>query len=149
MGYLNKATKEIVINFAGFAEYMDLLMEADTKAVEPHRKKMKTAATYLRNITRDITKDLAPDQHRFLKNQSDNSRIILVPKEDVRLKKVYTVIPTAVLSRLVNSAWGECLFCPKQGKEARECRLRADLLECGAMARDNGKGECPFKSGVV
>lgn len=149
MTYLNKATKEIIINLVGFSEYMLLLIEKDTQVVVPYHKKLKTAATYLRNITGDMTKDLEPRQVRFLKNQNDHSRIALVPDSDLVLKHKKTVVPLEILSRLVNSAWGECLFCPKKGKEARECQLRADLFECGAIVQDNGKGECPFKSGML
>ena len=149
MQYLNKATKEIIVNLVGFSEYMLLLMEKDTQVVAPYHKKLKTASTYLRNITFDMIKDLEPRQVRFLKNQNDHSRIALVPDSDLVLKNKKTVVPLTVLSRLVNSAWGECLFCQKKGREARECQLRADLLECGAIVHDNGKGECPFKSGML
>ena len=147
--YLNKATKEIIINLVGFSEYMIYLMEKDVKIVAPYHKKLKTAATYLHNITADMVKDLDMNQVRYLKNQNDHSRIALVPDSDKVLKHKQTVVPLETLSRLVNSAWGECLFCQKKGKDARECQLRADLLECGAMVHDNGKGECPFRSGML
>lgn len=149
MQYLNKASKEIIINLVGFSEYMTLLIEKNAKAVAPYHKKLKTAATYLHNITADMIKDLEPNQVRYLKNQNDNSRIALVADSDRVLRNKQSVVPLKTLSRLVNSAWGECLFCPKKGKEARECQLRADLFECGAIAHDNGKGECPFKSGML
>ena len=80
--YLNKATKEIIINLVGFSEYMIYLMEKDVKIVAPYHKKLKTAATYLHNITADMVKDLDMNQVRYLKNQKEHSRSALVPDSD-------------------------------------------------------------------
>lgn len=149
MAYLNKALKEMVINLSGLQAYLNLMMEDHPGYTKPHIKKIKTMVTYLEHIIHDFLKDLDVHQIKYLANQCNNCNLILVPNNDPKMKKLYTVVETQVLQELVNTAFSECFLCDKCGKEARECKLRKNLLEVGAMAHENGKGQCPFKHGQL
>ena len=147
MAYLNKALKEMVITLTGLKVYVELILKDHPKYTTPYAKKLKTIHTYLDNMVCDFLKPLDPSQVKYLANQCTHSRVTLLPDTDDRTKKLYTVVETSVLAELVNTAFSECFLCEKCGKEARECKLKKNLLEVGAVARDNPKGECPFRRG--
>lgn len=149
MYYLNKEAKQAVLNMAGFAAWIDESLKKNGKMMGPYAKKMRTAATYLRNTAHELVKDLNREQLRFLKNQSENCVMVLVTKDDMRAKKAYTVVETKTLSELANTAFGECFMCGKKPQEARDCPLKRTLLEIGAVASNDIKGVCPFKHGML
>ena len=146
--YLNKRQKEVYINFDVFADYLQLLLEENSECIRPYRTRIKTMVSYIKTITNGLEEHLDESHRRFLHNQTHNCRLIVVPREDMRLKKTLTVIETKVLQEFASSAFNQCFLCEKEKQDARDCQLRRTLLEVGAVVKDNGKGVCPFKQGL-
>ena len=147
MAYLNKALKDMIITLTGLKVYVEDILEKHPGYTGPYAQKLKTIRTYIDHMVADFLKPLDVSQVKFLANQCSHSHVTLVANTDPKLNKAYTVVETQVLAELVNTAFSECFLCEKCGKEARECKLKKNLLEVGATARDNPKTECPFRRG--
>lgn len=150
MEYLNNKRKSALCLICGFRGQLEAILEEnkDDKKMKPFFPRIKTMITYCNTFRDALLVGLPQEQVNMIARQFDNTRLAIMPQELYKRQKDVSVVDSAVLNRLVNSAFGECFLCEKNGKEARNCQLRSDLLSAGAMVVDNGKGVCPFKRGL-
>lgn len=150
MEYLNNKRKSALCLICGFRGQLEAILEEnkDDKEMKPYFSRIKTMITYCNTFRDGLLEGMCQEHVDLIARQFNNTRIAIMPEAVYKRRPNISVVDTAVLNRLVNSAFGECFLCQKEKQEARKCQLRSDLLSAGAEVIDNGKGVCPFKRGL-
>ena len=142
MSYLNKAQKETLISLGGVTSFCEELATTEWIKDEEDKQKLLTAHKLVMEVMQSIERDIDEDQLRGILRYANNCVLMVMPKTHPGCNADLTIVNRDTVSRLVSDSLAECWFCEKKGNQIKNCQMRKDLLECGAVG---GDGECPYQ----
>lgn len=142
--YINRATKDIIVSLAGCAGFMDTLIGIENWR---NRKKairsLKAALNHTLKALDAIREGLDTDQLEATIRTANCSYLSMIPHLSPNVGKEYYICPDDALEVLLGDALSDCAFCLLEGKQARRCKKRKALMQCGIVAKETG--DCPYK----
>lgn len=142
MSYLNKAQKETLISLGGVTSFCEELATTEWIKDEEDKQKLLKAHQLVMEVMQSLEKDIDEDQLRGIIRYANNCALMVMPKTHPGCNADLTIVNRDTVSRIVDSSLAECWFCEKHGNNIKNCQMRKDLLECGAVG---GDGECPYQ----
>lgn len=142
MSYLNKAQKETLISLGGVTSFCEELATTEWIKDEADKQKLLTAHKLVMEVMQSLEKDIDEDQLRGIIRYANNCALIVLPKTHPGCNADLVIVNRDTVSRIVSDSLAECWFCEKKGNQIKNCQMRKDLLECGAVC---GDGECPYQ----
>lgn len=150
MAYLNRADREVIVCIAGCVGLADSLIEKRFRNSDRVKEELAKMRDTAQGIINTIMEGVDPDQCRSVMRFASVSEVMVVPNSDPRLDKHYAVVDKRDVETIISSVVGDCVFCEKEGQEARKCELRKALLGCGMVSDENSvmpasQEDCPFR----
>lgn len=141
--YLNKATKDMIVSLSGCAGFMDTQINVEgwrnrKKAI----RSLKAALNHTLKALDAIMDGVDPDQLEATIRTAKCSYLSMIPHLSPNVGKEYYVCPDDALEVLLGDSLSDCAFCGLKGKEARRCKKRKALMQCGIVGADDG--DCPY-----
>ena len=146
--YLNKQQKQMACELEGFRGAFLYYLNHYQKEIAGHEKRIKTIRTYCQTMIDSLLADLDEDHEIFVKRHMKNIELVLEPTDIAKKNPVIVILNTQDVGELCRAAQWQCIGCELDKIAQKKCELRGLFLRCGAVARDNGKGVCPFKKGL-
>ena len=143
--YLNAHMKEIILGVAAGQGFVEALLDDMPEKLQPVRKYIKTIKTFYEKILQECERGIDDDQLIGLFRLLNNSEFLIVPRSDVRVGKEFIVADAAQIERILKNSLSDCAVCMYNEGEVKRCQLRKELLQCGVIPRQNGRGHCPFQ----
>ena len=141
--YFNRASREVFIMFSGFGGLCEKLIDINPVYLRPMMRNLKMARAYINKVVTGFMEDLDKDQRDAALRYANDTELSLVPKASPKAGRDYYYVPAEVMERLVQGNLMGCATCLLDGKEAKACQLRRDLLQAGIPAES--ARECPFR----
>lgn len=149
--YINNADKKVVVSIAGCIGMADTVREGNFRNKEKALPYIDQLQECAQNAINEIVSDVDSDQGTGIMRFAQNCELIIVPKYDARLNKDWVIVDRNDITEIISQAMTDCVFCEKEGKEAKNCILKGALLRCGmcsdkdSVMKDLKGEECPFK----
>ena len=145
--YCNRADKEVIVSLAGCVGFADTLKNTKFRNSELVMDDIEGLRSHAENAVNTIVDGLDEDQYYSIMRFVKNCQLMVLPNTDVRTNKEYVIVEAEDVKTITKSALGDCSFCDKSGKEARNCEMRKALMHCGLAGKENSTDpDCPFKT---
>ena len=143
--YANKALKEVLVCIAGCVGFADTLTcgEREFRNSKKAKRSLQAMMNHAQKAMEIICDGLDLDQMAGIKRYADSCTLMVMPKYDPRTEKECYIVASDDMEVLLKDVISDCVFCEKEGKELKRCRVRKALMNSGIIPL--GSGDCPYK----
>lgn len=143
--YANAATKQIIISLSGSKGFCQTLVESgDYRNKEKADAHLKIALEELQLAINDVCEGLNYEQMQGVLRYANNSQLAVMPSTSKSINKEY-IVSADDMQTILRGAVSECVFCLKEGKEAKNCAIKKALLASQVVPNNPYREDCPYK----
>lgn len=143
--YANAATKQIIISLSGSKGFCQTLVESgDYRNKEKADAHLKIALEELQLAINDVCEGLNYEQMQGVLKYANNSQLAVMPSTSKSINKEY-IVSADDMQTILRGAVSECVFCLKEGKEAKNCAIKKALLASQVVPLNIQNTDCPYQ----
>ena len=144
--YANNATKQIIVMLSGSKGFCETLIKTpDYRNKEKADEHLKVALEEIQLAINAVCEELNYDQMQGVLKFARNSQLAVLPSTSIAGDKKEYIINEDDLRTILKGAVGECVFCDKEGKEAKNCPIKKALLASQVVPNNTSRLDCPYK----
>lgn len=144
--YANNATKQIIVMLSGSKGFCETLIKTpDYRNKEKADEHLKVALEEIQLSINAVCEELNYDQMQGVLKFARNSQLAVLPSTSIAGDKKEYIINEDDLRTILKGAVGECVFCDKEGKEAKNCPIKKALLASQVVPNNTSRLDCPYK----
>ena len=144
--YANRALRDVITTLSACEGFGETLTTCTFRNSKQAKRNILAMANQAHKALDIITEGLNKDQMGGIIRFANMHYITLVPKHSPAADRTHYSISSEELALLMGDAVSECVWCEREGKEARRCKKRKALLSIGAIGPN--EKECPFQGGI-
>lgn len=143
--YANAATKQIIISLSGSKGFCQTLVESgDYRNKEKADAHLKIALEELQLAINAVCEGLNYEQMQGVLRYANNSQLAVMPSTSQSINKEY-IVSAEDMRTILQGAVSECVFCLKEGQEAKKCPIRKALLASQVVPYNTSRDDCPYR----
>ena len=145
--YANTALKEIIVCLSGSKGFCETLIEDEKKFRNKEKvvDYLKVASENIQTAINIICDGLDYDQMKGVLRYARNSRLAIHPFTSPTADREEYIVSKDDMRVILQGAVSECVFCDKEGTDAKKCPIRKALLASQVAPVNTGRDDCPYK----
>lgn len=145
--YANTALKEIIVCLSGSKGFCETLLEDDKQFRNKENciAYLQVASDNIQAALNEICRGLDADQMQGVLRYAKNSRLAIHPTLSPAADRREYIVSEEDMLTILQGAVSECVFCQKEGKEAKNCPIRKALLASQVVPLNVGNTNCPYQ----
>ena len=144
--YATRADRDAITTIAACVGFADVLRKSNIRNIKAAKKHIYNMWYSANKALNAIMDGLDKDQELGILRFAEMHNIVLAPKYSPAAEKTYYSITNEELALLMGDAVSECIWCEKDGKDARRCKKRQALTRIGAIGQSTTG--CPYAGGI-
>ena len=147
--YANNTTKQIIVMLSGSKGFCRTLLNAkDYRNKEKADEHLRIALEQIQLALDAVCENLNEEQMNGVLKFTRNSQLAVLPISSIAGDKKEYIVNEDDLRTILQGVVSECVFCDKEGAEAKNCPIllfKKALLASQVVPNNHYREDCPYK----
>ncbi len=143
--YANNATKEIIVCLSGSRGFCETLLDKKYRNNEKANEYLRIASENIQLALNAICEGLSEEQMNGVLKFANNSKLAIHPALSPAAEREEYIVSAKDMQTILQGAVSECVFCEKEGNEAKNCPIKKALLSSQVVPNNEYRDDCPYK----